>query len=186
MNLRTLTMLAALAANLVPAVAEAADEKWEITTRMDITGLPMRMPATTVIVCTPPGEMNEERMLEQDGCTLGRVTKTGNTTRFAIQCTEPQAMTGTGEITRRSADAWEGQFTASGKVAGKTVEMKAALSSVRRGDCDGGLNPASPGDTERPPVVIDPAAFQFEGFDVSDPAVLEKIRQFQQLQNGAQ
>lgn len=186
MNLRTLTMLAALATNLAPAVAAAADEKWEITTRMDITGLPIRMPATTVIVCAPPGEMNEERMLEQDGCTLGKVTKAGNTTRFAIQCTEPQAMTGTGEITRRSADAWEGQFSASGKVAGKSVEMKAAISSARRGDCEAARNPAIPDAGNLPPVVIDPAAFQFEGFDVSDPAVLEKIRQFQQLQNGTQ
>lgn len=182
MPLRTLATLAVIAVNVTPAIAAAADERWEITTRMEMTGLPMRMPATTVIVCVPPGGMNEERIVEQDGCTLGKVTKSGNTTRFSVQCTQPEPMSGEGEITQNGKDAYNGQFKASGKISGRAVELSASFNGKRSGDCE-----KSPAGTAAesdaggmPPGVVMPDGFPTEGFDMGDPAVLEALRRLQQ------
>jgi hypothetical protein len=192
---------AALIAVLAPfsATAAATDEKWEITTRMEMTGLPMRMPATTVVVCVPPGGMDEERIVERDGCTLGKVTRSGQTTRFSVQCAQPQPMTGEGEITRSGASAYSGQFRASGKFGGKDVTMSASFNGKRAGDCvaapagvtsTSGTTGATEGEGDGMPQDAAAVAEMLqqhaaEGFDLNDPAVLDALRRLQPKDTGA-
>lgn len=185
MKARAIAVLAALAAAITPAIAGAADERWEISTRMEMSGMPMRLPATTVIVCTPAGEALEERIVERDGCNVTRVKRTGNSSRFSLQCTQPQELKGEGTITREAEDAYRGEFSVTGRIDGREVSMKSTYSARRLGVCEvkGQAAPAGPRGGRVSDVadsVVPLNELHLEGFDMNDPTVLEGLRRLQQ------
>jgi hypothetical protein len=177
MTVRTLPSLAAAAALLLTGTAFAAEEKWEVSTSVEMSGMPFRMPATTLVVCVPPGKMSDERIVQQEGCSVGKMTRSGNTTRFTIQCTAPQALTGEATITRQGPDAYSGTMTAKGTVDGRALEMKATYAGRKIGVCDAskaqGSLPVGAGGM--------PNGIQFDGVDMSDPKIQEGLRQLQDM-----
>lgn len=119
-----------------------ADEKWEVTTSMEMAGMPFQMPPTTHTVCLPPGQQNNEKMIPADkNCQVKSFTTSGNTSRFRIECAPPQQMTGEGEITRFSKDAYKGKLSARGNMQGQAFDMKISYAGRRIGDCPAGEAP---------------------------------------------
>ncbi|MDF2446878.1 MAG: hypothetical protein K0S46_2114 [Moraxellaceae bacterium] len=127
--------LLVIAACLVAGNAYA-DDKWEVTTSMEMVGMPFQMPATKQVVCLAPGEQNSEKMVPADkNCQVKSFTTSGNTSRFRIECAPPQQMTGEGEITRLGADAYKGLLKAKGNMQGQPFDMKIAYNGRKIGSC---------------------------------------------------
>lgn len=133
---RLLVLIACLGAGSV-----YADDKWEVTTSMEMVGMPFQMPATTQVVCLPPGEQNTEKMVPADkNCKVKSFSTSGNTSRFRIECAPPQQMTGEGEITRMGKDAYKGLLKAKGNMQGQAFDMKISYAGRKIGSCPASEN----------------------------------------------
>ncbi len=92
----------------------------------------MAMPAQTQRVCTPkdwkepPGSTRPG-----DECRNTDFKTAGNKSSWSVQCTGAQAMTGHGEITRTSADAYSGFI----KFSSADGAMTVTLNGRRLGAC---------------------------------------------------
>lgn len=139
MSIRSLA-LPALAALLCAGLAHAAptgEEKWQITTKMEMVGMPFAMPGTTATVCLPPGEKSNEKMVPADSkCKVSGMKVTGNTTRFHVECPPPEKMSGDGEFTRLGADAYNGTMSMKGVMDGESIDMKMTYAGKKIGMCD--------------------------------------------------
>lgn len=125
----------ALCACLVAGGA-IADDKWEVTTSMEMAGMPFQMPPTKQVLCLAPGEQGSEKMVPVDkNCKLKSFTQSGNTSRFKVECAPPQQMTGEGEITVTGKDAYKGQLRARGNMEGQAFDMKISYAGKKIGSC---------------------------------------------------
>lgn len=193
MSMRQIVIAAtALIAAQFTGAACAADEKWEISATVELTGMPIMMPSTTVTVCVPPGQMANEKMIpEKDGCKVTGFSTNGNVSRFNMQCPPPHLISGQGQITRQGPDAYSGEFVASGNINGKAMQMKTIYQGRKVGPCDGkesvhassaypGLQApsgalASPGAVTLPGAPATPGA-------LSESQMTEQMKQMKQLQ----
>lgn len=117
--------LAALAA-LVAAPAAAAEKGtwWEMTTAMEMVGMPFAMPATTIKVCQPDGDWKRPPEGRQDkDCVMKDVSTSGNTMRWRMVCTGEERMEGDGEMTR-TADAFSGRTHLKSRQGEMNMKMK--------------------------------------------------------------
>lgn len=127
--------LMALCACLVVGAA-AADDKWEVTTSMEMAGMPFQMPPTKQVLCLAPGEQGSEKMVPVDkNCKLKSFTQSGNTSRFKVECAPPQQMTGEGEITVIGKESYKGQLRAKGNMQGQAFDMKISYAGKKIGSC---------------------------------------------------
>ena len=131
MNIRPLLLALSLLAGPV-----LADEKWEVTTSLEMTGMPFQMPPTTQTVCVPPGEQGNQKLIPADkNCKMTGFSTSGNTSRFHMECSAPQKMSGDGEITRMGRDAYKGQLKAHSNVDGTDTDMKMTYAGRKLGTC---------------------------------------------------
>lgn len=134
-----LSLLLAIGLLAGPALA---DDKWEVTTSFEMAGMPFQMPSTTQTVCVPPG--NDQKLVPADkNCKVTSFSTSGSTSRFHMECSAPQKMSGDGEITRMGHDAYKGKFAARGNVDGSAVDMKMAYAGRRLGTCAAGETTAA-------------------------------------------
>ena len=117
------------------AGAAGNDELWEVTSKMDMPGMPFAMPGQTTKMCMQKGQAGDPnksvpKNKDQD-CTMSDVRMSGNTSSWKMTCTGKHPMTGTGEITR-------GDGTYSGKTVmhSKDGDMTMVYSGKRVGNCD--------------------------------------------------
>ncbi len=96
-------ILSLLAATLLaPAAATAASgETWEITSQMEMPGMPFAMPPTTQRFCKPAGDWTNPPAQQEKSsdCKVTDVKRSGNTMRWKVACTGKQKMSGDGEMT---------------------------------------------------------------------------------------
>jgi hypothetical protein len=127
---------AALAADPAPAAKEMGD-LWEVTSQMSMEGMPagFAMPAQIRKVCAakewskPPVPADE-----RSKCEMIDFKATPTKSTWKMQCAGPPAMTGEGEITRSSPDAYSGWM----KMAAPQGTMTMNLTGRRIGECDAG------------------------------------------------
>jgi hypothetical protein len=140
-------VLAALAAlALVPAgvLAQPAKgraggdpgELWEITTKVEIAGMPMAMPASTNRVCLGKQAGDDQFVPKNEACKVTESRRTGNTQRYKMVCTGQNPMTAEGEITH-TKDAYDGRMRMTGKMEGEPMDMTQTFSGRRLGECTG-------------------------------------------------
>jgi Protein of unknown function (DUF3617) len=114
-----------------PAPATKGD-LWETTSQMSMEGAPMKMPATTVKICSPkewrepPGGADKAH-----NCKSSNMQTTGNKITWDVKCTGPD-MTGAGEIVREGTDAYNGSI----KFASEHGTMTIKLNGKKVGECD--------------------------------------------------
>ncbi len=125
----------ALALSLAPA--RAADTEpgvwWEQTIEMSMQG--MSMPATTQRTCVPKKGMTEPPGAARDErCKVSDVKTVGSKMTWKMECSEPERMTGEGEITR-GKDTYAGSMAMHSARGDMTMKMKGKLVG---GDCDAG------------------------------------------------
>ncbi|MBI4536506.1 MAG: DUF3617 domain-containing protein [candidate division NC10 bacterium] len=121
----------------VPAAASAqgTDELWQITTKVEMPGMPMAMPEQMQTVCLPRGHQGEaERVPKDKNCRMTDVKQSGNQMTFTIVCEGKDRMTGTGDIVS-TPDSYRGSMRLQGTMEGQPVSMTQAFSGRRTGTC---------------------------------------------------
>jgi hypothetical protein len=134
-----LTLLIA-ASSVALAQGPKRDGKWEITTEMDMPGLPMKMPAHTTTQCITKEDVADPQKALPQGqppgrggnsdCKVSDYKTVGDKVTWTMKCEGREPMTGTGEITY-AAESYKGTMTINR--AGQTMTMK--YSGKRVGDC---------------------------------------------------
>lgn len=89
-----------------PALAaEATGEFWEVTTKMEMPGMPAGMASMmgggqAQQVCMLKGQEGKPvKSKGEDNCSMSDFKQSGNTVSFNMKCTGKDAMTGSGELT---------------------------------------------------------------------------------------
>lgn len=116
----------------------APGEYWEVTTKMEMPGMPFAMPATTTKVCIPKGGEKDPRHSAKDkDCEMTDIKFTGNKTSWKVRCNHNgEIMNGSGENTS-NADGYEGKMHLAGKSGGQDINMTQTYHGKRiGGNCD--------------------------------------------------
>jgi hypothetical protein len=132
-----LALLAAFLAALPAfstAAAQGKDDLWEITSKMEMPGMPMAMPAQTHRLCIAKSGKDDDYIPKREGCRVQESKRVGNKVAYKMVCTGKDAMTVAGETTY-AANSYEGRMVMNGKMEGQQVEMTQTYSGKRVGDC---------------------------------------------------
>ena len=119
------------------AASPAKPGKWEMTMQMEMTGMPMKMPAHTVTYCLTkeeaenPEKLAPEQQRKNSDCKRTDMKIDGNTVSWKISC-EKSKMTGDGKVTY-SGDSVDGSMHMSLSNGG---EMNAKYTGKYLGACD--------------------------------------------------
>lgn len=130
----TLAVLALSAASRADTQGALREGKWEVTTQMQLPGVPMQLPATTRTQCVTKAQQDDPASTLPSGspdpqvkCTPSDYHRDGNKVTWKVTCTGSQPMTGQGSIVL-DGDRYDGtmvltmeQGSMSLKYAGKRV-----------------------------------------------------------------
>ncbi len=121
----------ALAASL-PAMAQGRDDLWEVSTKMEMPGMPMAMPAQTNRVCVGKNRKDEELVPKQGDCRMVESKRVGNKFTYKMDCTGSEPTTVDGTITFGN-NVYDGQMRMTMKQTKDTMDM--TFTGKRVGDC---------------------------------------------------
>lgn len=111
--------------------ATTPGDLWEVTSSMSMQGF--AMPAQTHKVCSPKSWTQPPGGANGPGeCSTSGFHVAGPKVTWTVTCAGPPEMTGEGEITRSSADAYAGEVRFSSSEGAMTMK----LSGRRLGDCN--------------------------------------------------
>lgn len=116
------------------AIAQGKDDLWEVTTKMEMPGMPMAMPAQTHRVCIAKGSKDDEYVPRRENCRVQDSKRVGNKLTYKMVCTGKDAMTVAGEMTY-GTNSYEGRMVMTGKMEGQPVEMTQTYAGKRVADC---------------------------------------------------
>jgi hypothetical protein len=139
MKLRNLALagVCLLGLPLVATAGPAKAGKWEVTTEMGMTGMPMKMPAHTFTYCLSkedaenPERMAPEQQRKNSDCKRTDFSVSGNTVTWKVSC-EKSKMTGEGKVTY-GPDSYSGTMHMNMQNGN---EMNAKYSGKYLGACD--------------------------------------------------
>ncbi len=113
---------------------QGKDELWDVTSRMEMPGMPMAMPAQTFRVCVEKGN-DAGTIPRNEGCTVVDTKHVGNKLTFRMECKNGKSdYTATGESTS-GANNYQGTMRMAGKMEGQPMDMSMAYSGTRVGNC---------------------------------------------------
>ena len=125
-----------LSALLIPAAGFAGETMregyWELTTTMEMPGLPMMVPPTKVKHCyTKEDVKDQKKTISTDkNCTVTDLKQSGNKVTWKMTCTGENSGVFTGETVYKS-DAYDS--TMKMQTQGQTMNMK--VKGKRLGNC---------------------------------------------------
>jgi hypothetical protein len=108
---------------------------WEITTKTEMPGMPIQMPARKHRQCLTKNKMEPKTQDQEAGCKLTDRKISGNTLTWVIKCSGENAMQAVGKITYYG-DSFKGTITMKAS-DGEEGEMNIVnrLSGIRIGEC---------------------------------------------------
>ena len=113
---------------------QGKDELWDVTSKMEMPGMPMAMPAQTHRVCVEKGN-DAGTIPRNEGCTVVDTKRVGNKITYRMECKNGKNdYTATGESTS-SANSYQGMMRMAGKMEGQPMDMSMAYSGTRVGNC---------------------------------------------------
>jgi hypothetical protein len=124
-------LIAALAASL-PVAAQGKDELWEISSKMDMPGMPMAIPPQVNRVCVGKNRKDEDLVPRQSDCRMVDSKRMGSKFTYKMACTGKEPMTMVGEM-NFGTNAYDGQMRMTMTKTNDTMNM--AVSGKRVGDC---------------------------------------------------
>jgi len=122
------------------AAPNMSEGLWEITTQMDMPGMPAGMPPQTVKQCITRKDVeNPQKLAPQGGpgsdhCQMSNYRMTGNTASWNWTCRGKEEMTGSGTMTF-SGTSYTATTRMSIKHGGQIQNMTMQYSGKRVGDC---------------------------------------------------
>lgn len=130
-------LVAAFCILAVPAVSLAADGMrdglWEITSKMEMPGMPMKMKPTVMKHCYSKADVADRKKViasRDKNCTVTEMKNTGNKVTWAMKCTGQNAGTMNGE-TVFSGDTYTSVMHMNSQGHKMTMNVK----GKRLGDC---------------------------------------------------
>jgi hypothetical protein len=121
----------ALAASL-PASAQGKDDLWEVSTKMEMPGMPMAMPAQTNRFCIGKNRKDEEFVPKQGECRMVESKRVGNKFTYKMDCAGNTPGTVDGAITFGN-NTYDGQMRMTMKQTNHTMDI--TFTGKRIGDC---------------------------------------------------
>ena len=118
----------------ITATAQGTDNLWEITTKMEMPGMPMPMPAQTIQQCLARNSKDEDYLPRRGNCQVLESQRTGNRVTFKIACSSPEQMDINGDMNLGS-DVYDGKMRIVARTAGQSMEMTNTFSGKRIGTC---------------------------------------------------
>lgn len=114
------------------AAAAMKDGLWEISTKVDIPGIPVKVPPQTVKHCYTKEEVQDRKKVvsTQKDCTMTEFKESGNKVTWKMKCTGQNAGTMTGE-TIFKGDSFVSTMTTESR--GQKTKMK--VNAKRVGAC---------------------------------------------------
>lgn len=136
--MRSLYLSALLILSAVPAAHAAPDMMegmWEITTTMEIPGMPQDMaPPVTHTQCITKSNMIPHDTEQSQDCTTNHEVN-GNTVTWTMKCSgELDGVVGKGKVTYRK-DRFDGEMVMTVEEGGETMQITNRMSGRRIGDC---------------------------------------------------
>jgi len=120
-------------------ISAAPGEWWEMTTKMEMEGMPFAMPAQAMKICMPKGGQSDPSNTQgkDKNCKMTDVKHSGNTVKFKGSCVnQGETMNMEGE-TSHDANSFKSNVKMTGKSRGEPIDMKMASSGKRIGGaCD--------------------------------------------------
>lgn len=110
------------------------DELWDVTTKMEMPGMPMALPAQTSQVCLKKDRKAEDTVPKQDDCKVTEMKTVGNKVIYTMDCSGKDPMIVHGEITS-TPTSYEGRTRMKSKRKGEDVEMTQTFSGRKVGAC---------------------------------------------------
>jgi hypothetical protein len=138
MNLRTGCFIL-LGAVMMPAAAMAAgttmkEGLWEITTTMEMPGMPYQLPPTTYSHCYTKEDLKDEKQAlpkQQGDCKVTDMKRHGSKVTWKVVCTGENKGTGEGEIVFQGDTAYDGSM----KFDMEQMKMTSRYKARRVGEC---------------------------------------------------
>ena len=115
-----------------PALAQGSDDLWEISSKMEMPGIPMSMPAQMMKVCAAKSAKDDEFIPKQGDCKVVDSKRTGNKLAYKMTCSTPEPSTVEGE-THFGSGAYDGKMRMTMTSSNQTMQM--TYSGKRIGSC---------------------------------------------------
>ena len=116
----------------LPASAQGKDDLWEVSTKMEMPGMPMAMPAQTNRVCIGKNRKDEDFVPRQGDCRMVESKRVGSKFTYKMECAGNDPTTLDGAITFGN-NAYDGQMRMTMTKTRDTMDM--TLTGKRVGDC---------------------------------------------------
>ena len=116
----------------LPGSAQAKDDLWEVSTKMEMPGMPMAMPAQTNRVCIGKNRKDEDFVPRHGDCRMVDSKRVGNKFTYKMECAGDDPTTIEGAITFGN-NVYDGQMRMTMKKTKDTMDM--TLAGKRVGDC---------------------------------------------------
>jgi uncharacterized protein DUF3617 len=116
----------------VPASAQGKDDLWEVSSKMEMPGMPMAMPPQINRVCSSKNRKDEDLVPKQGDCRVLESKRTGNMFTYKMDCTGNHPSTVNGTINFGN-NAYDGKMHMVMKGSNDAMDM--TFSGKRVGDC---------------------------------------------------
>ena len=114
------------------AFGQGKDEQWEITSKMEMPGMPMSMPAQVNRICVGKNGKDEDFVPKQNNCRMVDSKRVGNKYTYKMECTGNDPSIMDGEVTFGTG-AYEGKMKMTMTKTNQAMQM--AYTGKRVGDC---------------------------------------------------
>jgi len=126
-----LVFAGALAA--APALlAQGSDDLWEVTSRMEMPGMALSVPAQVVKLCVVKNGKDDEYIPRKNDCKIVDSKRTGNKYTYKMACGGPEPATMEGEVLWGTG-AYEGKMRMTMTKTNESMQM--TYSGQRIGSC---------------------------------------------------
>lgn len=127
-------MFLSFAATTAQGAAEMKDGLWEISTTIEMPGLPFQPPPTTMTHCYGTNDVRDLKQFvpSQDAdCKVTDLKTNGNKVSYTVNCTGQNTVKGEGEVILKGDSAYEGFM----KMNMEGMDMTTRYSAKRVGPC---------------------------------------------------
>ena len=114
------------------AIAQGTDDQWEVTSKMEMPGMPMSMPAQVTRVCIAKSAKDDEFVPKQGDCKVVDSKRTGNKLTYKMTCSTPEPSTVEGE-TQFGSGTYDGKMRMTMTKSNQSMQM--TYSAKRIGGC---------------------------------------------------
>ena len=130
----SVVLLATVSLSLAGSKPNIKPGKWQVTTKMEMPGMQMNMPAMTHTQCITENDYIPQTSQPGEECKITKTKVSGDTVTWTIHCRgQGGEMNGTGSVTYRGV-SFEGKVTMS--MAPSGMSMTIYTNGRRIGECD--------------------------------------------------